>query len=378
MQKYRLFIVGAGFSKPAGLPLGAELLEQVRERLQIKFQSYGWDGPFEKEIEEWRKLYPRRHLTLESVLAYSHRKHFLQLIGSDEYFSHGSRTIVAVRQAIQEILTTCTPIPSPSLYIEFVNRLTAYDTILTFNYDTLLEDALDKIGKPYSLTPEWWLAEHSQQLAQKEFLKRYVEVVKLHGSIDWYDKNYHDEARRYHGEFGHDVPDNDPIFGSTPSIPFESLARGEVESDHGENLLARVFRVPNHRGYFPFTDKSYTVVPFLLPPAYDKILGHDPIRDLWRNMHRTLDAYSAIIVIGYSMPPYDGYAYEALGYLIASYQAGGAKTSFGDRRVPIQIITMAPSEKNVLRSIPFLKRKQTRVWHQGFNSPSLDWVDWGD
>jgi hypothetical protein len=74
-----------------------------------------------------------------------------------------------------------------------VNRLTAYDTILTFNYDALLEDALDKIGKPYSLTPEWWLAEHSQQLAQKEFLKRYVEVVKLHGSIDWYDKNYHDE-----------------------------------------------------------------------------------------------------------------------------------------------------------------------------------------
>jgi len=378
MQKYRLFIVGAGFSKPAGLPLGLELLERVRERLQWKFRPYGWDGPFEQEIAEWRKLYPRKTLTLESVLAYSHRKHFLQLIGSDEYFSHGSRTIVAVRQAVQEILISCTPIVPPALYTEFANRLTPYDTVLTFNYDTLLEDTLDKIGKPYSLTPEWWLAEHSRNLVQKEFIKRYVEITKLHGSIDWYDRNYHDETRRYHGEFGHDVPDDDPIFGSTPSVPFESLARGKVESDHGENLLARVFRIPDLRKHLSHITQSYTVVPFLLPPAYDKILGHDPIRDLWRDLHRTLDAYSAIIVIGYSMPPYDAYAYEALGYLIASYQAGGAKTNFGHRHVPVQVITMALSERNVLRSIPFLRRKQTRIWYQGFNLPSLDWIDWGD
>jgi hypothetical protein len=95
-------------------------------------------------------------------------------------------------------------------------------------------------------------------------------------------------------------------------------------------------------------------------------------------MHRTLDAYSAITVIGYSMPPYDGYAYEALGRLIISYQAGGAKTYFGDRRVPVQIITFAPSKGDVLTSIPFLKCKRTRIWHKGFNLTSLDWIDWGD
>jgi hypothetical protein len=55
-------------------------------------------------------------------------------------------------------------------------------------------------------------------------------------------------------------------------------------------------------------------------------------------MHRTQDAYSVITVIGYSFPPYDCYAYEALGPLIIGYQHRGERTYFGHRRVPVQII----------------------------------------
>jgi GAF domain-containing protein len=41
---YRLFILGAGFSQPAGLPLGRELLDDVRLRVRDVFQKTGWDG----------------------------------------------------------------------------------------------------------------------------------------------------------------------------------------------------------------------------------------------------------------------------------------------------------------------------------------------
>lgn len=379
MHKYRLFVLGAGFSKPAKYPLGVELLDQVRERVKAKFQPHGWDGPLEQEIEEWRELYPEKSIDLESVLAYSHRKHFLQLIGSDEYFSHGSRSIVAARQAIQEILIGINPDEALTLYSEFAKHLTPYDTILTFNYDTLLEDTLDKIGKPYSLTPEWWLAEESDSSSQKEFTYEYVDVIKLHGSIDWYDKNYYNETKHYLSDENFSIPDRDPIFGSAASVPIESLARGTVENNWGENLLNCVFKVVDHRKHFlSIAEARHQVVPFLLPPAHDKLLGHDPIRDLWQNMHRTLDAYSAIVIIGYSMPSYDGYAYEALGNLIMNYQAGGEKTYFEHRRVPVQLITLALSENDVLKSIPFLKRKETRIWHKGFNMNSLSWIDWGD
>ena len=78
------------------------------------------------------------------------------------------------------------------------------------------------------------------------------------------------------------------------------------------------------------------------------------------------------------MPPSDGYAYEALGKLFIDYQAGGEKTTWGQRRVPIQIITLAESEECFLSDLPFLNSASTRVWCNRFSDDSLDWLDWGD
>jgi hypothetical protein len=374
--RHRLFILGAGFSKPAGFPLGPELLEDVRIRVRNVFRRSGWDGALEEEIDEWRQLYPGKPLNLESVLAYSHRKHFLGVIGSEEYFNHGSRSIVEVRQAIQTILTERLPKRAPLLYREFANQLTPYDVVLTFNYDTLLEQSLEEINKPFSLTPEWWLDTESG-VAESYSWPQFVDIIKLHGSIDWYDKSDYDQKREYFSGQRLEVPDSDPLFGPNKSVPTESLARGRVKEGQGTELLTRVFRVPDHSSHYPFA-QSWEVVPFLLPPAYDKLLGSDPIRDLWQNMHLTQDSYSAIVVIGYSMPSYDGYAYEALGHLLINYQAGGPKTSWKQRRVPVQIITYASSEAEIYEAIPFLKPDKTKIWTAGFSTECLKWIDWGD
>lgn len=373
---HRLFILGAGFSRPAGFPLGPELLDNVRHRVRDHFRSAGWDGTLEEEIGEWQELYPGRTLNLESVLAYSHRKHFLRLIGSKEYFEHGSRSIVAARNAIQAILTSHQPREIPRLYKEFVRRLTPYDTVMTFNYDTMLERALEDAEKPYSLTPEWWLDDDSSDKG-KPYSPRFVDLIKLHGSIDWYDRQHYDESCAYFASIGVEAPDDDPLFGPHPLVSTESLSRGPVAGGYGESLLARVARVPNHSQHFPFA-ASWEVVPFLLPPAHDKLLGSDPIRDLWQNMHRTLDAYSMVTVIGYSMPEYDGYAYEALGRLLCAYQTGGARTYWEQRRVPLQVISSAASEEEVFKGVPFLRRDLVRVYPKGFSLESLDWLDWGD
>ena len=190
-------------------------------------------------------LYPGLSIDLERVLAYGHRKHYLGLLGSDEYFEHGSRTIVAARHAIQRILTRTTPNDTPSLYRDFALRLCSRDVVLTFNYDTLLEQALDDIGIPYTLTPEWWLKTDPGGLEPK-----FVDLLKLHGSIDWYDRYYLDSAMRWHADQGHDVPNRDPIFGPDPTVPSEPLSRGRTEV-FGSHLLPRVFRVPNHKKTLP-------------------------------------------------------------------------------------------------------------------------------
>ena len=370
---YRLFILGAGFSKAAGLPLAGELLQLVRQEVNRYFQSYGWEGALEEEISEWSSLYPDEPVDLERVLAYSHRKHYLGLLGSDEFYEHGSRSIVAARKAIQRILIEGTPSETPPLYRTFVQRLSPNDVVLTFNYDTLLEQALDDIAMPYTLTPEWWLTRNTPPSGQE-----YIDLLKLHGSIDWYDRHYHDDANRRRADQGLGLPDLDPIFGPQRLVQPEPLCRGPV-GVHGQHILPRVFRVSNHSKHFPFEEGLGShVVPFMLPLAYDKLLGYDAILDLWENMHRTSDAYSSIIVIGYSMPPYDSYAYEALGRLFTSYQQGGDTTRWEQRRVPIQLITLADSKQSALRNMPFIDPHKTSVWHKGFSDESLRWIDWGD
>ena len=194
----------------------------------------------------------------------------------------------------------------------------------------------------------------------------------------WYDRKYHDDTVRLYREEGHSVPDRDPIFGPAPLVQTEALSKGETEV-FGRNLLSRVFRVPNHSRYFPLGDHAFSyVVPFLLPLSHDKLLGYDAILDLWENLHRTMDAFSSIVVIGYSMPPYDSYAFEALGQLFVDYQQGGDKTYWRQRRVPIQLVTLADSKKDALKCMPFVASIKTRVWYKGLSDDSLDWLDWGD
>jgi len=375
---FRLFVLGSGFSRPAGFPLGNELLEAVREELRHDFRKAGWDDPLEQEIEEWRELYPGKRLALESVFAYSHRKHFLKLLGSEEYYSHGSWAIVAAREAIQRILSRSIDPDHLALYHRFASQLKPTDVVYTFNYDTVLEDSLEAISKPYSLTPDWWLEDEPKSESGSGSIFRYLNVLKLHGSIDWYDRSYHDSAQEHFRSLKVPPADDDPLFGPNAKIPIESLARSEVSPGYGEAILPRVFRVPGHRNYFPFKPRTHNVAPFILPPAYDKILGQDPIRELWQDMLRANSIYSVITIIGYSIPDYDAYAYEALGRIIIDHQQGQGTNTLGNRRVPLQIITKADSKDEFLKNIPFIDSGKAKVWTGGFSEAALDWLDWGD
>lgn len=369
---HRLFILGAGFSRPAGLPLAEGLMQTVRQDLKGPFQLPA-DSPLEKEIKEWTELYPGKPLDLEHVLAYSLHKHYLRLMGSEETFEHGSQSIVDVRKAIQHALARATPCVTPPLYKELAASLTPYDVVLTFNYDTLWEQSLDDIDKPYSLTPEWWLKERSSGLDSK-----YVDVLKLHGSIDWYDRHYYDDAMRHYCRQGHEVTGRDPIFGPNPSIPSVSLAHGPI-GELGNQIVSRVYRVPNVSTYLPIEERPVSrVVPFILPPAYDKLLGSEPIVDLWWSLHHNYDVFSSITIIGYSFPSQDSYADEALVHLLARYQRGGRNNRWKQRRVPIQLITKAESVECALKTVPFLDPDKTNIWRHGFSLESLNWIDWGD
>ena len=373
MPPARLFVLGAGFSRPAGLPLGIELLKLVRQNLT----KSDFSQQLERDILAWNRLYPDEPVNLERILACSYRQHHLRLSGPDEALDHASLSINNVQKEIQRILIELTPVDNaiPALYQEFAERLTPHDVLLTFNYDTLLEGTLDSIGKPYTLVPNWWL-----ENAGRKKGSRSVELLKLHGSVDWYDRYYHDKERKWHRKIG--IGDSDPIFGPKALVRWEPLSPGPFlrrppwEKRCG--LVDRVARIPDIKRHFPIPNSRYASAPFLLPPAYDKLLGYDPIVDLWDSLQRRVLVFSSIVIIGYSMPQHDSHAYEGLGKLLIDYQNNKEIMISGQSRLPVQIVTLAESKGQALSSIPFLDPGEARIWYRGFSTDSLNWIKWGE
>ena len=159
-RRHRIIFLGAGFSKPAGLPLGIELWSEIRYRANF---LYGRAGKFHDDLKTYQAFrrdcdgidVPVDQVDFEEFLGFLDVEFFLGLRGGDTWSDDGNETQVLIKMLIGEILTERTPPPEriPELYLDFARRLQPNDMILTFNYDVLLERALGRVGKPYRLFP---------------------------------------------------------------------------------------------------------------------------------------------------------------------------------------------------------------------------------
>ena len=116
------------------------------------------------------------------------------------------------------------PLEIPDLYLKFAKILKPDDYVLTFNYDTLLERALTTAGVPFRLFPERLRQNpYGGRSMLVDTSREEVIVLKLHGSIDWFDRTDYSrlEAERVKQGFGPggtDLVFQDPgqVWGSTP------------------------------------------------------------------------------------------------------------------------------------------------------------------
>ncbi len=156
-KKFRVFIIGAGFSVHAGLPLGAQLFDLVRERVQY---GYGIDNKLEGDLQSylryrWRcsGLSMDHPVDYEKFMSHLDLEHYLGLRGSDTWSEEGNESQLLIRNGIMQVIYSRTPTTPTAECISFCQKLLPSDVVLTFNYDTLIEDTLDYLGKPYRLFP---------------------------------------------------------------------------------------------------------------------------------------------------------------------------------------------------------------------------------
>lgn len=206
-EKFRLIILGAGFSRPANLPLANDLWKEIRETAAAFPQdrrAYQFNNDLDHYIA-FRKEAAGEALTPEKVnfedfMRFLDVEHYLRLRGSDTWSQDGNEGTIVTKYLIGKILAQYVNAldPIPELYTEFAKRLEAGDYVITFNYDTILEQALDAVGKPYRLFSTRFEEVHELGGGTVDIYRDEVVILKMHGSIDWFDRTAFERRIAYH------------------------------------------------------------------------------------------------------------------------------------------------------------------------------------
>ena len=128
--KYRLIIVGAGFSKPAGLPLANDLWKEIR-KIAGSFPTDHRAFKFNEDMKhyiEFRKdacgeVRTPETVDFEDFMRFLDVEHYLGLRGSDTWSEDGNEGTVVTKYLIGKIIARHVNALNdvPDLYLEQIS-----------------------------------------------------------------------------------------------------------------------------------------------------------------------------------------------------------------------------------------------------------------
>ncbi len=184
----RVVVLGAGFSKPAGMPLATELLPLLAEKLELD-EMRGWldgmrqrldwltgndapRGTFKLNIEE---VFHYAHFDIEVYRLRQHVSHVGRHDGPGTAWNQAesvSAWLSYLEDALRDVIVEAEDQANLEPIKRWAERIDGDDAVVTFNYDTLVERAISEDGKT-------WNHGTGQEGDAG------ITVSKLHGSIDW-------------------------------------------------------------------------------------------------------------------------------------------------------------------------------------------------
>lgn len=294
----RVFLLGAGFSKPVAFPLANELLSFVQIHLNASMNMSDID--FKKGLNTFiNGIEPSLLSNVELLFTYidlallNHSVGIFTHYASPEdlrlfrmrfsgtlvrAFDNAHFKLVGEKQKVE-------------IYRKLCDKLKAGDTVITFNYDLIVEQGLWE-QKKWTFLDGYGLKKdvndfqapfggtYPSDLATESLIK----VYKLHGSLGWIYDDLNEQI----------------IFRGMPNY-FQDARLLYCE----KNLYVAGAR----------WDEGTT----LIEPTYIKRFNCMPILDIWKHAFQALQQSNELIIIGYSMPEADAAAYTFL--------TSGARTS---------------------------------------------------
>lgn len=375
---FRIFIIGAGFSVPAGLPLASDLYRLVKESIE---NAYGADTRFHQSLKEYidyRKTcdnieFDENDIDLEQFMSFLDIEHFLGLQGSDTLSEEGNGAQLLVKQHIGKVIHQQTPRGDnlPQQYYDFVNGLTVNDIIISLNYDLILERALDHIGLPYRLFPYRYSSIGSTANTVDDSIDELV-ILKLHGSLDWFsNKSYLSGVEAFKAQGLEEGP-NDPIFNNRYGDRYKPCPLVDGPRNENDPLL-HVHRISNVDEFY--AQMSPPGTPMILSPSHMKIVYATPFMDFWHGLGQSGGYNLGVSIIGFSLPDHDDYIKISLYKMIGNYQYSSWNEILLDTlKDNVKVIDYKSTEDDIeafKKRYNFIVEDKAVYYFGGFNSDSV-------
>ena len=311
-------------------------------------------------------------MDFEDFMRFLDVEHYLGLRGGDTWSEDGNEGTIVTKFLIGSILAKHinTLKDVPELYLEFAKRLDLHDTVITFNYDTLLERALEAVGKPYRLFSTRF-SSVGEFGGSVDNSRDEVLVLKMHGSIDWFDRSHFERRIALHQKQKAPPPD-DVIFSHDAILGLERLVDGPRPDT---DPLRNVYRAKNLKALYA-RDLLFLATPRILPPSAAKLLYATGINDFWQGMGRAGFYNYGMAIIGFSLPAQDDYARQILYDLVTNYQRyKWDGDELGGKKTPLAIVDFFPdaaAEARFRERYRFVNWSRADLSGRGFDLASLD------
>ncbi len=273
-MRTNLFFLGAGFSADAGLPVSNSFMNSMRNAGKNYFLEKT-PPSLNVPIREFLGYQDGKKEIFDSALI-SNIEFWLSLVSAKSLGGISNRgfTKLQMQVAISQTIEHCVSGLSPENenYVDsFVNKFGKNSTVITFNYDDLVERACDRNDM------------------------RYRYGFKIHGFDSKFTVYFHN--RKFD-------PDENP--SSFPIFKLHGSYNWIVK-----NNTNNIFVVSDMNGFFRdscFWEQDWTGYGFVIePPTIDKIYAAPVLSQVWGVSYDALTTAENIVVIGYSFPENDGY-----------------------------------------------------------------------
>lgn len=278
----RVFILGAGFSASAGLPLAKKLSQCCLQELQAR-EQYAYKGLLSVMTQlfpgtSWtRQDLPDMETFLDMLIAHE------DLLGKDQKLFDFKRIRIWSTMGLCFSLLPTIGSWDTSAIENFVKRLRPGDAVLTFNWDLLLEKALYGYHKAENIL-------YCPQDYDEAISAQKITFIKLHGSLDWL--NLKDGYQ----------PASDP---------------------EAQNAWEKVSpQILKSKNFIEFTSATVQVPAFIIPPTSRKTYDHEDVRDFWRTGLKAILESSEIWIIGYRFPEADLHARALVRFGVFNNHSG--------------------------------------------------------